>query len=234
MLRHSAPLILVVALVACSDSAVPSSTTMPDTVDTTTPSMGYLALGDSYTIGEGVPATDRWPVQLVGLVRERGVELADPVIIARTGWTTAELDAGIDRAEPAGTNRLVTLLIGVNNQYRGRSLDEYRVEFADLLERAIGYADGDPNRVVVLSIPDWGVTPFASEANKARIAEEIDSFNAVAAEETTAAGAHFVDITGISRSAPDMVTSDGLHPSGEMYRLWAEATLETVLAILGS
>ena len=232
MLRPRTALIVVVVLVACGDSAVPSSTTMTEPVATTTLPTGYLALGDSYTIGEGVLASERWPVQLVGLVRERGLQLADPVIVARTGWTTAELDAAIDRADPTGANLLVTLLIGVNNQYRGLSLDEYRIEFADLLDRAIAFADGEPDRVVVLSIPDWGVTPFASGANTARIADDIDAFNAVAAEETAAAGAHFVDITGISRSAPNMVTSDGLHPSGEMYRMWAEAALETVIAIL--
>src|SRR5262245_57759819 len=124
--------------------------------------MRFLALGDSYTIGESVPASERWPVQLARLLREQKINLDDPTIIARTGWTTAELWAGIDRAKPRGGYGLVSLLIGVNNQYRGRSEVEYRQEFVALLQRAIGFADQRPARVLVLSIPDWGVTPFAN------------------------------------------------------------------------
>ncbi|WP_282298557.1 GDSL-type esterase/lipase family protein, partial [Stenotrophomonas sp. PS02289] len=122
----------------------------------------YLALGDSYTIGEGVAEQGRWPVQLSAALRAAGVDIADPQIIATTGWTTDELDAGIDAAAPQGPFDLVTLLIGVNNQYRGRSVDEYRTQFSALLQRALGFAGQRAQRVLVLAIPDWGVTPFAA------------------------------------------------------------------------
>jgi lysophospholipase L1-like esterase len=129
--------------------------------------MRFLALGDSYTIGERVAKNERWPVQLAARLRAHGVPITDPEIIAVTGWTTDELDAGIQAAQPQGPYDLVSLLIGVNNQYRGRSPEEYQAQFADLLQQAIGLAGGDPTRVIVLSIPDWGVTPFA--ANETRL-----------------------------------------------------------------
>ena len=182
-----------------------------------------LCLGDSYTIGESVPVTERWPVQLAARLRERGMVVADPEIIALTGWTTDELDGAIDEAKPKGPYELVTLLIGVNNQYRGRSAEEYRQEFRGLLERAIGFAGGRANRVIVLSIPDWGVTPFAGSGDRGRIAREIDEFNRINKDETLRAGARYVDITPISREAagnPGLIAGDGLHPSGEMYRRW--------------
>lgn len=189
----------------------------------------YLAFGDSYTIGEGVAPTERWPEQLAGMLRAEGFALADPEIIARTGWTTGELDTGIDLAAPSGRYDLVTLLIGVNNQFRGMSIDEYRVEFAGLLERAIGFAGDDPRGVLVLSIPDWGVTPFAATYDRARVAVEIDLFNAAARQEAEGRGVPFLDITGISRRAADdtgLLADDGLHPSGEMYRQWARLAFE--------
>lgn len=179
----------------------------------------YLALGDSYTIGESVPEEERFPMQLA---RELGI--ARPQIIARTGWTTDELNAAIDAANVQGRFDLVTLLIGVNNQYRGRSADEYRTHFAALLQRAIGFAGGEANRVVVVSIPDWGVTPFAEGRDRAKIAREIDQFNAINREEAARAGAKWVDITPISRgSDPGLVAADKLHPSGAQYTQWARA-----------
>ena len=184
----------------------------------------YLALGDSYTIGEAVPEAERFPVQLA-----RALNIGEPTIIAKTGWTTDELSAQLDTVRLAGPFDLVTLLIGVNNQYRGRSAEEYRTQFADLLQRAIGFAGGDPKKVIVVSIPDWGVTPFAEGRDRAKIANEIDRYNAVNREETARAGAKYVDITPISRrSDPKLVASDGLHPSGEMYREWAEAIAPAV------
>lgn len=176
----------------------------------------YLALGDSYTIGESVDATERFPAQLA---RELG--LGEPQVIARTGWTTDELNAAIDAAYPRGPFDLVTLLIGVNNQYRGRSADEYRGEFVGLLQRAIGFAGGDASKVIVVSIPDWGVTPFAEGRDRARIAREIDQYNAINREEATRAGAKWVDITPISRGADTgLVAADGLHPSAKQYTEW--------------
>lgn len=184
-----------------------------------------LCLGDSYTIGESVPVAERWPVQLVQALKAEGMDVADPVIIAKTGWTTDELDTAIDEAGPTGPFDLVTLLIGVNNQYRGRDAEEYRREFRGLLGRAVGFAGGRPDRVIVLSIPDWGVTPFAGDADRAKIAREIDRFNQVNREESDRAGARYVDITPVSREAadtPGLIAGDGLHPSGEMYREWVE------------
>lgn len=189
---------------------------------------GYLALGDSYTIGESVGAGDRWPVQLVRMLRERGVDVADPQIIATTGWTTGELSAGIDAADPRGPYRLVTLLIGVNNQFRGRDIAEFRGQFRGLCQRAIALAGGKPSRVVVVSIPDYGVTPFAANSDRAKIAAQIDAFNAVCREEAIALKAAFVDITAISKKAAadrTLIADDGLHPSGKMYREWAEKIL---------
>jgi len=185
----------------------------------------WLALGDSYTIGEAVPVHERWPMVLAQRLRDDGVAVDEPRIIAVTGWTTDELAQGMDAAGPIPVHDLVTLLIGVNNQYRGRPLEEYREQFSTLLARAITLAGDDAARVVVVSIPDWGVTRFAAgqDRDRAVIARELDDFNAAAAELAAAAGAAFVDITGISRKHPDLVADDGLHPSGEQYRLWAEA-----------
>lgn len=188
----------------------------------------FLALGDSYTIGEGVAPEERWPAQLAALLRARSIAIADPQVIARTGWTTDELDAAIDQAAPRGPYGLVTLLIGVNDQYRGGSAAEYRPRFEGLLRRAIGFAGGEAARVVVVSIPDWGVTPFAEGRDRARIAEEIDAFNAAAREVTAAAGARWVDVTAASREAgavAEMLVDDGLHPSGRAYARWAELAL---------
>jgi lysophospholipase L1-like esterase len=190
----------------------------------------YLALGDSYSIGEGVPESGRWPVQLAQALRAEGIALTDPQIIATTGWTTDELDAGIDVAAPQGPFALVTLLIGVNNQYRGRPLDEYRSQFAALLERAIGLADGHAGRVLVLSIPDWGTTPFAQAQGRdtAAIGHEIDAFNAVAADVCADRGVGFVDITPYSRAhghEVEMLVDDTLHPSATMYAGWTALTL---------
>lgn len=190
-----------------------------------------LCLGDSYTIGESVAPTERWPVQLALRLREQGVPVSDPEIIAQTGWTTDELNGAIDEAKPKGPYDLVTLLIGVNNQYRGRGAEEYRQEFRSLLERAIGFAGGRPNRVIVLSIPDWGVTPFAAGRDRGRIAREIDEFNRINKEEARRAWARYVDITPASREAarsPALTAGDGLHPSGEMYRRWVELVVPEV------
>ena len=193
--------------------------------------MRYLALGDSYSIGEGVPEHGRWPVQLATALRTRGIALDDPHIIATTGWTTDELAAAMDAAEPLGTWDVVSLLIGVNNQYRGRTLDEYRDEFTALLERAIALAGNAPSHVLVLSIPDWGVTPFAQGRDRAAIAREIDVFNAAAREACDARNVAFIDITPTSRERgfdADMLADDGLHPSAAMYARWVAVVLDRI------
>ena len=197
--------------------------------------ISYLALGDSYTIGEGVPDARRWPVQLATALRREGVALVDPRIIAATGWTTDELSAAIDATESLGSFDFVSLLIGVNNQYRGRSVTEYRDQFTALLERTIGFAGGRADRVLVLSIPDWGVTPFAAAQyaqqrgrDAAQIAGEIDAYNAVAQAACAERGVAFVDITAVSRARgaeTSMLVDDGLHPSAVMYAQWAALAL---------
>ncbi len=193
----------------------------------------FLALGDSYTIGEGVAAADRWPAQLAEALADEGFGV-EVEIVARTGWTVAELDAAIDEADPRGPYDLVTLLIGVNDQYRGGYPDDYRPAFAAMLQRAIGFAGGNPGRVIVVSIPDWGVTPFAAGRDRGSVSGVIDAFNRAAREETASAGAVWVDVTTISRSGdPGLETGDGLHPSGEQYRRWVEAILPSARGILG-
>ncbi|MCC6297974.1 MAG: SGNH/GDSL hydrolase family protein [Anaerolineales bacterium] len=206
------------------------------------PVIRYLALGDSYTIGESVDESERWSMQLASMIEsspqiaeresQRGVEVT---LIARTGWTTSELWDGIQAREINPPYDLVSLLIGVNNQYRGRGIEEYREQFVFLLNKAIEYAGRDANRVIVLSIPDWGVTPFAKNRDSKQIAADIDQFNAVNREETEKAGAHYIDITPISREAvndPTLIAGDGLHPSGKMYAEWAQLALPIVLEIL--
>lgn len=198
--------------------------------------MRFLALGDSYTIGEAIDPAERWPVQLAALLREKGFDVDDPQIIAATGWTTDELSAGIDAANPQGSFELVSLLIGVNNQYRGRDTEEYRQQFVTLLQRAIRFAGGTPSRVIVLSIPDWGVTPFASGRNRVAIAAAIDTFNAINKEEAERAGVRYVDVTPVSRSAADdplLIAADGLHPSRKMYTEWARLALPVTCDALG-
>lgn len=200
-------------------------------------SLSFLALGDSYTIGEGVEAAGRWPHQLARALRAEGIALDDPQTIARTGWTTDELDAAIDAAAPAGPFDLVSLLIGVNNQYRGRSVADYAGQFADLLARATGFAGGRADRVLVLSIPDWGVTPFAAASGRdtAAIADELDAYNDAARRICETHGAAFVDITATSRARgaePAMLADDGLHPSATMYAEWTRLALPVARRLL--
>ena len=189
--------------------------------------LAYLALGDSYTIGESVPEAGRWPMQLAAGLRGHGLALADPRIIATTGWTTDELSAAMDAAEPLGRWDFVSLLIGVNNQYRGRDLANYADEFAALLERAIALAGDCPWRVLVLSIPDWSGTPFgqASGRDAARIASELDDYNTAARAACEARGVAFVDVTTASRAAGAGVADDGLHPSADQYSAWTALAL---------
>ena len=186
-------------------------------------SRSFLALGDSYTIGEGVAEGGRWPDQLA-----RKLDLATPEIVARTGWTTDELAAAMDAHAFRPPYDLVTLLIGVNNQYRGRDIANYRDEFTALLQRSIELAGGKPERVVVVSIPDWGMTPFARASGRdlAQIAHEIDGYNAANAQIAASLHAHYADVAAISRDrgdAADMLVADGLHPSAAMYTRWLAA-----------
>jgi lysophospholipase L1-like esterase len=197
--------------------------------------MRFLALGDSYTIGESVAPAERWPLQLAALLRQEGLALDEPQIVATTGWTTDELWAGIDRAAPRGPYELVSLLIGVNDQYRRREANEYAAQFAVLLARAIEFSGGQPGRVLVVSIPDWGVTPFARGRNRAGIGRAIDQFNALNRDAAQRAGTGYVDVTPISRQAAvdsALIAGDGLHPSGKMYAEWARLALPAARAAL--
>jgi lysophospholipase L1-like esterase len=198
----------------------------------------FLALGDSYTIGEGAPPSGRWPAQLAARLRGEGIEVVDPQIVAATGWATDELSAALDAAAIGPPFALVTLLIGVNNQYRGRGLDEYRDQYRTLLQRSIGLAGGNAACVIAVSIPDWGVTPFARGEGRdaATIASAIDAFNAVACAEAVGAGVRWIDVTGISRAADarEELASDGLHPSAAQYARWVEAILPGARAILAT
>jgi lysophospholipase L1-like esterase len=198
-----------------------------------------LALGDSYTIGEGVAPQDRWPEQLAAALRKSGRPVAAPEIIARTGWTTDELAAAMDGHAFHPPYDLVTLLIGVNNQYRGRDLDNYRGEFHALLLRAIALAGDRPQHVIVVSIADWGVTRFGhgSGRDAAQVARPIDVFNAANAAITATLQARYADVTPASRSGGDhagMLVGDGLHPSAAMYRRWLDAILPLASAALAS
>lgn len=197
-------------------------------------SVRYLALGDSYTIGESVQEAERFPNQLASLLSAEGIP-TEVTIIARTGWTTDELWEGIQARTVEPPYDLVSLLIGVNNQYRGYDINQYREEFIFLLNKAIEYAGGDAQRVIVFSIPDWGVTPFAAGRDASKIAAEIDAFNQVNLEESQKADVHYVDVTPVSRQAVDdktLIASDGLHPSVSMYAQWAELAFPIALEIL--
>ncbi len=193
-------------------------------VDTTLRPKTYLALGDSYTIGQSVSAEQRFPYHTVRQLIDKYVEMSQAQIIASTGWTTGNLLNTLNTNPPTKTYDFVTLLIGVNNQYQGQSPSEYRTQFTELLGRAITYAGSRRTRVFVLSIPDYSVTPFARTSDTARIAREIDEFNAINKEVSLQSGVAYIDITPISRQArtdQTLTASDGLHPSGKQYEKWA-------------
>ncbi len=190
----------------------------------------YLALGDSYTIGESVAAADNFPNQLVNSMLNNAIPFLPARIIAKTGWTTDELEVGIAEANNANpllkSYDFVSLLIGVNNQYRGRSVDNYRPAFEELLRKAIHYAGDKADHVVFISIPDWGVTPFANGRDRVQIALEIDAYNAANKQIALQYHVHYIDITPWTREAAadiSFLANDGLHPSGKEYRRWAES-----------
>ena len=186
--------------------------------------MRFLALGDSYTNGEGVAEEQRWPSQLVALLGQQDIHLTDVQIVAQTAWTADELADAIDQTKPKGPFDVVTLMVGVNDQYRNRPVASFAPEFEQLLARAVGFAGRRPSRVIAISIPDWGATPFAEGRDRARIAREIEAYNERARELAARAGVIWVDVTTVTRAMqldPSLVTADGLHPSGAMYARWA-------------
>lgn len=187
--------------------------------------MRFLALGDSYTIGEGVSEGERWPNQLVARLLDDGLAITDLRVIGRTAWTADELADAIDAENPQGPFDLVTLMVGVNDQYRSRPVDAFAPEYAKLLDRARAFAAGRAWRTIAISIPDWGATPYAAGRDRDLIAREIEAYNARSRDLAARAGVHWVDVTPASRAVlddPSLVTADGLHPAGRMYTRWAE------------
>jgi lysophospholipase L1-like esterase len=226
-------LIAITALLGCNNKADNTPvTTNTSNIKSMTDSLTYLALGDSYTIGESVSQDESYPYQLSNLLASTAHPVKHPTIIATTGWTTDNL---IDAV--AGSNidtrkfDLVTLLIGVNDQYQALSQSNYRAKFIQILNTAIKFAHGNTSRVFVLSIPDWGVTPFANGQDNT-IGPQIDQFNAINKAESLKAGANYLNITPISKQAAtdlSLVAPDGLHPSGKMYTMWVKL-LEPMVA----
>ena len=218
---------------ACSPASRPKQ---PESSDPELPSpFSFLALGDSYTIGEAVPAEDRWPEQLTRALLENGIDMQNPAFIAQTGWTTTELKTAIDERKLSTTYDLVSLQIGVNNQYRSMDIDVFVREFKELLETAIRLAGNRADRVFVVSIPDWGVTPFAAGRNRKQIATEIDAYNRIKRATCAGRGVPYFEITDISRMVPEqdgLLASDGLHPSSAMYAAWVQRLAPGVAELL--
>ena len=198
----------------------------------------YLALGDSYTIGEAVNVDQRWPVLLADRLNKDSIFI-EPIIVAATGWTTDELISGIVEADIEGFYDFVSLLIGVNNQYREYPIEQYEKEFKVLLDKAIQFADDNPYNVVVVSIPDYGLTPFAQKRamDAEKIAYELNHYNAIAEKISTLKGVKFINITPISRKVSEdseLIASDGLHPSGKMYKMWVDKMYSHILSNISS
>ena len=195
----------------------------------------YLALGDSYTIGTGVPLDKNFPYQVSIKIQNRGFKIDDPVIIAEQGWTSLNLLQALEKNPLSDPFDLVTLLIGVNDQYNGIKLDYYRDNFTTLLEKSIQFAGGSTAKVIVLSIPDWSVTPHVESFNREDIRKEINQFNQLNKSLTRAQGIAYQDITWVSHQAADnksLLVGDGLHPSADMYNIWADLILPTALDII--
>lgn len=221
-------LIVLTTLTGCSKKAETVATNSADTIKTkpmTNDSLSYLALGDSYTVGEAEPQAQSYPYQLIDSLNNKGYKVLRPNVIATTGWTTQDL---INAIAASGINSkkfdFVTLLIGVNDQYQHLSIDVYKQNFTQLLNDAIRFVGGDTSKVFVISIPDWGVTPFANGQDSI-IYPEIMNFNAVNLSISKAAGVNYVDVTPVSRTAandPTLIAPDGLHFSGKMYALWVK------------
>lgn len=222
-------LFIFLLLISCNDkdAKVTEESTQPLT---------YLALGDSYTIGESVAPALRWPVQLVDSLRERGVEINVPKIIAKTGWTTQDLLLAMEQQLKEEKYDLVSILIGVNNQYQGKSIEDYKNDLDEIFTEAIAHSKTGKDGVFAVSIPDYGATPFGAERSE-EIAAEIEEFNAVFKAKAEVYGVPFYNITPISKRAAqeeDLVANDDLHPSGRMYSLWVEEFIDEVIERIAS
>lgn len=208
-------------LFACAKEAtIPVTELVPEKAATT-----FLALGDSYTIGESVPYEQNYPSQLYEKLVADDIAIEEPTIIARTGWTTNELATAIKQVNPDSNYCLVSLSIGVNNQFRGYNQTAYEENFEELLQQAIAFAGGDNERVFVLSIPDYGFTPFGQRRNPEKISQELDEYNAINKMISEKYEVKYFDITSISREGlerTELVANDGLHPSAQQYKEWME------------
>ena len=212
-MKRAITLILILATVSIMYSQTDKKT-----------SIKFLALGDSYTIGESVNEEDRWPVQLARMLRSKGFAIENPQIIATTGWRTDQLKKAMDDARLKPEYALVSLSIGVNNQYQGKSPESYAPEFEELLKTAIILAGGKKENVFVVSIPDYGFTPFG-QPKQEEISKALDEYNSINKRIAEKTGVQYVNITDISRNGlaePDLVADDKLHPSGKQYKLWVD------------
>ena len=230
-MKHTLIALFICSLMACKHESLEMINTLPPTIPDT---LSYLALGDSYTIGQGVLPNERYPNLLADTLGQLGIPMHEPQIIAQTGWTTANLITAINNAQINTTFDFVSLLIGVNNQYQHKPITEYQQQFEQLLQKAIVFANNDTSKVVVLSIPDYGYTPFG-QANQATISAQIAEFNAINKAIANAYGVQYFDITPISQQAllqPNLVATDELHPSGVMYKQWVALMINNVKELL--
>jgi len=214
---------------------IPDPCHLTENFSNTTDTLTYLALGDSYTVGRLLPVESSYPYQLADRLRSKKFNVSTPVVIAKNGWRTDELITGIANSGITSKFDFVTLLIGVNNQFQNRDTAVYRMEFASILKTAIAFAKDNKKRVFVLSIPDWGVTPFANGRNLEKIATQIDAFNNIDKDESRKAGVNYIDIASLSRDYaddPSTVTTDKLHPSKKMYGFWVDRLLPRVIKCL--
>lgn len=195
----------------------------------------YLALGDSYTIGESVDLVKNFPYQLVQLLRKKGFNFYAPEIIAKTGWTTDELQMTLGNYSFLSKYDFVSLLIGVNNQYRGRDAIEYKEQFEEILKKAIELANGKKEHVIIVSIPDYSLTPFAKSMDREKISKEIEVFNGINKALSIQYKVQYVDVSSAFRENKDLVdliAGDGLHPSQKEYANWAEKIVEVIVSQL--
>lgn len=234
------PMIIAIQLLSWTKKA--GIVTPPHTADTAiivydiNSVRSYLALGDSYTIGQSVPLKDRYPVQAADALREAGYSrLKDPEIVASSGWTTEDLLEALKDKSYMFPYDLVTLLIGVNNQYQQGSAQQYKVQFTSLLQKSIAFAGNRPHRVIVLSIPDYSVTPFAAKSDRKKIAHDIDSFNIINKKIAASYKVNYIDVTEESRKAlndPSLIAYDGLHFSGKEHTIWTSLLLARMFEVL--
>lgn len=228
-------ILLISLFYSCNKKIVSPSVSLPPSASNTESLKSYLALGDSYTIGQSVAINERFPAQTVALLRQQGIKVADPVYIAQTGWTTANLQNAILNQNPANNFDVVSLLIGVNDQYQKMDTAGYAIRFAQLLEKAIQLAGGKKENVFVLSIPDYSVTPFVPAGDKQRVAREIGWFNEINFLITSAYGVSYTNITTSTQQAAtstSLIANDNLHPSGLEYKKWAEMLAPKMKVVL--